>query len=41
MMFIQEIISLKWSNKSVINQDEYESIGTHWIVLYVNVQNGT
>ena len=23
----------------VINLDEYKSIGTHWIVLYVNVNN--
>ena len=25
----------------VINLDEYESIGTHWIVLYVNAKNLT
>ena len=24
---------------SVINLDEYESIGTHWIALYVNANN--
>ena len=24
-----------------INLDEYESIGTHWIVLYVNTKNVT
>ena len=23
----------------VINRDEYESIGLHWIVLYVNTEN--
>ena len=23
----------------VINPDEYESIGTHWIALYVNANN--
>ena len=25
----------------VINLDEYRSIGTHWIALYVNAKNGT
>ena len=25
----------------IINLDEYESIGTHWIALYVNVENVT
>ena len=25
----------------IINFDEYESIGTHWIALYVNVKNVT
>ena len=25
----------------VINLDEYESIGTHWIALYVNAENVT
>ena len=30
MVFIQEIIYLKY---------EYESIGTHWIALYVNANN--
>ena len=25
----------------VINLDEYKSIGTHWIVLYVNGNNGS
>ena len=25
----------------VIHLDEYKSIGTHWIALYVNVNNGT
>ena len=25
----------------VINLDEYESIGDHWIALYVNVENVT
>ena len=26
---------------SVINLDEYKSVETHWIVLYVNVDNAT
>ena len=26
---------------NVINLDEYESIGTHWIALYVNAENVT
>ena len=25
----------------IINLDEYESIGTHWIALYVNTENVT
>ena len=25
----------------VINLEEYKSIGTHWIVLYVNAENVT
>ena len=25
----------------IINPDEYESIGTHWIALYVNDNNVT
>ena len=25
----------------ITNLDEYESIGTHWITLYVNVKNVT
>ena len=25
----------------VINFDEYESIGTHWVALYVNAENLT
>ena len=25
----------------IINLDEYESIGTHWTVLYINAKNGT
>ena len=38
MVFIQEIIYPKWVD--VINLDEFKSIGTHWIALHVNVNNG-
>ena len=38
MMLIQEIIYLKQKNEIfIINLDEYEWIGTHWITLYVHV----
>ena len=36
MVFIQEIIYLKKDVTYVINLDEYKSIGTHCIALYVN-----
>ena len=40
MVFIQEIIYLKIKDgSSVLNLDEYNSIGTHWIALYVNDNN--
>ena len=39
MTFIQEIVYLKKDGAYVINFDEFKSIGTHWIVLYVNVNN--
>ena len=37
MVFIQEIIYNKTIKKGayVINLDEYENIGTHWIALFV------
>ena len=42
MVFIQEIIYLKKKNGAyIINLDEYESIGTHWIALCVNNNNVT
>ena len=31
----------KKDGESVINLDEHESIGIHWIVLYVNAENVT
>ena len=37
-MLIQEIIHL---GAYVINLDEYKSIRTHWIALYVNGDNVT
>ena len=42
MVFIQEIIYVKKKDGALtINLDEYESIGTHWIALYVNDNNVT
>ena len=39
-MFIQEIILPKEKDEAyVINLDEYESIETHWIALYMNGNN--
>ena len=41
MVFIQEIKMRKTKDEAyVINLDEYKSIGTHWIALYVNGDNG-
>ena len=39
MVFIQEINYLKKDGVYVINLDEHESIGTHWIDLYKNGNN--
>ena len=41
MMFILEIIYLQKDKTFVTNLDEYESIGTHWIALYINNNNVT
>ena len=46
IVFIQEIIYLiLWSiykdGAYITNLDECESIGTHWIALYVNAENVT
>ena len=39
-VFIQEIILPKEKDEAyVINLDGYESIGTHWIALYMNGSN--
>ena len=41
-VFIQEIIFLKKKNGAyIINLDEYESIGNHWVALCVNDNNIT
>ena len=41
MVFIQEIKLRKTKDKAyVINLEEYKSIGTHWMALYVNDDNG-
>ena len=40
MVFIREIIYLKQKlGAYVINLDEFKSIGTNWIALYVNSEN--
>ena len=40
--FIQEMIYQKIKDMAyTINFDEYESIGTYWIALYVNTENVT
>ena len=42
MVFIQERIYLKYRiGAYIINHDEYESIATHSIALYVNDNYGT
>ena len=41
MVLVQEIIYLKKNGTYVINLDQYESIGTYWIALYVNAENVT
>ena len=41
-VFIQEITFLKKKNGAyIINLDEYESIGNHWVALCVNDNNIT
>ena len=41
MVFIQDIIYLKKDRAYIINLDEYKSLGTQWIALYVNGNNVT
>ena len=42
MVYIQEIIFSKIKDGAyIINLDEYKSIRTHWIALYVNTKNVT
>ena len=36
MVLIQDILSKIKDGTYIINLDDYESIGTHWIALYVN-----
>ena len=40
-MFIQEIIYLKNDGAYILSLNEYKSTETHWIALYVNVDNVT
>ena len=41
MVLIWEIIYQRKNGAYVINFDEFKSIGTHWIALYVNSENVT
>ena len=42
MVFIQEIIRLnKKDGAYIISINEYQSVGIHWIALYVNAENVT
>ena len=41
MVFIQRIIYLKKDRVYVINLEEFKSIGTRWVSLYVNGDNVT
>ena len=42
MVLSQEIFLSKIKDGAyIINLDEYESIGTHWVALYVNAENVT
>ena len=42
MVFIREIIYIKIKDRTyVVNLAEYESVGNHWIALYINVNNAT
>ena len=42
MVFIREIIYIKIKNGTyLVNLDEYELVGNHWIALYTNVHNAT
>ena len=41
IVFIQKKLSKIKDGAYLINLDEYESIGTHWIALYVNAKNVT
>ena len=42
MVFIQEIIYLKyWMGAYIINLDQYKTIETYWIALYVKDDNVT
>ena len=42
MVFIREIIYIKIKDRTyVVNLVECESVGNHWIALYINVNNAT
>ena len=40
-VYSRKILSKIKDGENIINLDECESIGTHWIALYVNAENVT
>ena len=40
-VYLRNDLSKMKDGAYIINFDEYESIGTHWITLYVNAENAT
>ena len=40
-VYLRNDLSKMKGGEYIINFDEYESIGTHWIALYVNAENAT
>ena len=41
LVFIREVVYLKKDGTCTINVGQYESVGTHWLALYVNGDNIT
>ena len=41
LIFIREVVYLKKDGTYTINVGQYESVGTHWLALYVNGDNIT
>ena len=40
-MYSKDYLFKRKDGEYIINLDKYESIGTHWIALYVNTENVT